>query len=205
MSMLHGFAVLVGQALLLAVLLSMFPGKFVRDANKRRLLVAGLLVLGLFVPIYGLSVSQWLRSVVGDLSVISWLVFLHILLRRLQGAALLNDAATNYLFSAVIVLGLVLYPSALGVSGFDVYRLGYSPVWLAGMLSILAIVAWLGSARALAFVILLPLLAFNVRLFESTNLWDYLLDPVIFVYALVQMLPIRNWMPVKQAVKQGVQ
>jgi hypothetical protein len=54
------------------------------------------------------------------------------------------------------------------------------------MLALVSAVSWLKGLRDLAVILLLPLLAFNLHLLESANLWDYLLDPVLMIYAVVQ-------------------
>jgi hypothetical protein len=140
------------------------------------------------VSVYGLSLAQWLRSVVGDLSVCNMLIILNILTVRLARFALFREQSRLYLLIGVALLGVAFYPFALGVSGFDPYRLGYAPLLLSFTLCALSIISWLGGHRALATIILLPLLAFNLQLLESSNLWDYLLDPILVIYALVQLL-----------------
>lgn len=178
----------VGQVLLVSVLITVMPGKLVKDSRQRMGMVAALLALGLFLPVYGLSIAQWLRSVVGDLSVLTLVVFLNILAQRLFNHNLLAPATRSNLLLGVVLVGAVFYPLALGVSAFDPYRLGYAPVLLPVLLCLASIVAWVKARRDLAIILLLPLIAFNLHLLESTNLWDYLLDPVLLIYALVQGL-----------------
>lgn len=178
----------VGQVLLLAVLLTVMLGRFAKDSRQRMGIVAVLLALGLFLPVYGLSIAQWLRSVVGDLSVLTLVIFLNILAQRLFNHKLLAPAARNGLLLGVALVGVVFYPLALGVSVFDPYQLGYSPLLMSVLLCLASIVAWMKSKRDLAIILLLPLIAYNFHLLESANLWDYLVDPVLLIYALVQCL-----------------
>lgn len=178
----------VGQVLLLAVLITVMLGRFVKDSRQRMSIVAVLLALGLFLPVYGLSIAQWLRSVVGDLSVLTLVIFLNILAQRLFNHKLLAPATRNNLLLGVALVGVVFYPLALGVSVFDPYPLGYSPLLMSALLCLFSVVAWMKSKRDLAIILLLPLIAYNLHLLESANLWDYLLDPVLLIYALVQCL-----------------
>jgi len=188
MSMMPNIFPLVGQVLLLAVLFTLLLGRLVKDLRQRMLIVAVLLVAGLFLPVYGLSIAQWLRSAVGDLSILTLVVFLNILMQRLFNYRLLAPATRSTLLLGVALLGVVFYPLVLGVSAFDPYRLGYAPVLMSVLLCLASIIAWLGTMRGLAIVLLLPLFAFNLHLLESNNLWDYLLDPILLVYAVLQGL-----------------
>jgi hypothetical protein len=188
MSMVQHVFAFLGQVLLLAVLVSVLFGRFVHEVRKRRIVVLVLLALGLFVPVHGLSISQWLRSALGELSLLTWLVFANILAQRLFDFSLLQPASRNSLLLGVILVSVVFYPMALGVSQADPYYYGYAPTGMALLLCMVSLLAWIKSRRDLAIILLLPLLGFNVHLLESANLWDYLLDPVLCIYAVVQSL-----------------
>jgi hypothetical protein len=184
--MLHSALPALGQVLLLAVLVTLLLGRWIKEARIRQSVVAALLLLCLFVPVYGLSVAQWLRSVVGDLSVLTSIIFLNILAQRLLNFSLLKPASRSNLLWGVVLVGVVFYPLALGVSAYDPYQLGYSPILLTVLLILFSLMAWFRGKRDLAIILLLPLLTYNLHLLESTNLWEYLLDPVLVIYALVQ-------------------
>ena len=188
MSMMPNILPFVGQVLLLTVLLAVLLGRFVKDSRQRMVVVAVLLAAGLFLPISGLSIAQWLRSALGDLSILTLVVFSNILMQRLFNYRLLAPATRNSLLLGVALVGVVFYPLALGMSAFDPYQLGYAPVLMSALLCLASIIAWLRTMRGLAIILLLPLLAFNLHLLESYNLWDYLLDPILLIYALVQCL-----------------
>lgn len=188
MSILNNFLPYLGQVLLVAVLATLLLVRLVKDKKLRMGGVAVLLLMGLFVPVYGLTFSQWLRSVVGDLSVLTLLIFANILAQRLFNHSLLKSATRNKMLLVVALAGLAFYPLALGVSAFDPYRLGYTPLLMSAALCIVSIYAWFSAKRELAVILILPIIAFNLHLLESANLWDYLLDPILFVYAVVQWL-----------------
>ncbi len=196
MSMLNQFLSVAGQILLVAVLLTLLAGRFVQDMHRRKMLVATMLVLCMLVPLNGLTLAQWLRSVVGDMSVLTLFMLLNILAKRLSLFNIINELSFKTLLFGVLLTGVLFYPLALGLGTFDPYRLGYEPAGLSVALLLLSVTAWFGRMRDLAVLLPLPLLAFNLHLLESSNLWDYLLDPVIFVYAFVQSaLDLKaNWL-----------
>jgi hypothetical protein len=186
MNGMYGVLPYAGQVLLLAVLLTLILGRFVNDSRRRLGLVAVLLALGMFLPVSGSTIAQWLRSVSGDLSVLTLVIFSNILAQRLFHFKLVQSTSIKPLLLGVAVVGVVFYPMALGVSAFDPYRLGYAPVLMSALLCLASIIAWLSAKRDLAIILLLPLIACNLHLLESGNLWDYLLDPILWVYAFVQ-------------------
>jgi hypothetical protein len=186
MSGLFGVLPYAGQVLLLAVLVTIISGRFIQNFRRRVWFVAVLLAIGLFLPVSGLTIAQWLRSVTGDLSVLTLVIFSNILAQRLFNFKLVQATSIKPLLLGVALVGVVFYPMALGVSAFDPYRLGYAPVLMPALLCLVSIIAWLKAKRDLAIILLLPLLAFNLHLLESGNLWDYLLDPILLIYAVVQ-------------------
>lgn len=91
--------------------------------------------------------------------------------------------------NGVIALGAVfLYPLALGWGDWDAYRLGWGSWGLWATLLALSLVFWIKGLRLLPLLIGLALLAWTAGLMESTNLWDYLIDPWLSVVALFQCM-----------------
>lgn len=193
MNMTFNFFPYLGQILLLAVLVSLMLGKYVKDSRQRLGVVAGFTALCIFLPVFGLSIAQWLRSVLGDFSVLTLAIFINIIAQRMFNFDLLNPISKKRMLLGVVLVGLVFYPLALGVSVYDPYQLGYSPVLMPVILVMFSIIAWFKSMRDLAVILLFPLLAYNLKMLESTNLWDYLIDPVLMGYALVQCLLSRKF------------
>ncbi|MBT4494971.1 MAG: hypothetical protein HOC70_17145 [Gammaproteobacteria bacterium] len=84
----------------------------------------------------------------------------------------------------ILAAALVLYPTALGFTPVDLYRLGFQPVVLGPIVFMLfAVSVWFSSWLP---AIMLPtgFIAFYFGCLESDNLWDYLIDPVITIYAI---------------------
>ena len=83
------------------------------------------------------------------------------------------------------VAGLALYPMTLGVTRFDPYALGYgSRVFELALLAV-ALVAWYLNLHLIVLCVTLGIGAYLLGLMESRNLWDYLIDAPITIYALV--------------------
>jgi hypothetical protein len=69
---------------------------------------------------------------------------------------------------------------ALGLGGWDPYVLGwgFSALHLAVLAAAVALVA---RDNRLGLVLIACTLAYDVHALESTNLWDYLVDPFLFI------------------------
>lgn len=103
--------------------------------------------------------------------------------RHAGGLGWLPFTQRSTVFTFAVLTGIGLYPSALGWGRFDIYTLGwnFSPLTIAvGALAIGLI--WRGHRFSL--VLLGALLAWQLGLMESHNLWDYLVDPVLFLLSV---------------------
>ena len=151
------------------------------QAGKRNIFCGADLSL---LPFGSLSAAAGVRGAFGDLSITTLVLLGGATLRRLSGAAPVVRRTRFATLVFVAVAALALYPMALGVGLFDPYRLGYGSPWFVGGLCVAALAAWFGRCDVLAVCIALATLAWSVRWYESTNLWDYLLDPLVSFYAL---------------------
>jgi len=79
-------------------------------------------------------------------------------------------------------LSLVLYSSTLGYLPLDVYRAGFSS-WAPIAFALLAI-ATAPRSLPLALTALAALIAYDVPIFRSLNLFDYVVDPIIGLVAI---------------------
>ena len=84
----------------------------------------------------------------------------------------------------LVVVSLILYPTALGFSPFDLYAFGYSPVALPIVLVCLfGVCVWFEKWLP-ALMLVAAYATWYFHCLDSDNLWDYLLDPVIVIYAV---------------------
>ncbi len=88
------------------------------------------------------------------------------------------------MLAGAATIGVLLYPTALGLGPFDPYAMGFANPLLPLLLSTAAAVVWWRGQRATAVVLLAVLGSWLLALGESQNLWDYLLDAWLWLYAL---------------------
>jgi hypothetical protein len=88
-----------------------------------------------------------------------------------------------YIFPVVALLGIALYVTTIGGPPYNMYRLGFSPY----APLVLAIVAALAAARApkVAVIVLAVIVAYDLHLYRSRNLFDYAIDPILVLIATV--------------------
>ncbi|MDD2701512.1 MAG: hypothetical protein PHH36_09765 [Sideroxydans sp.] len=156
-----------------------------RLSGKRRALLAGLGYVVVMFPVGGLSLAGWLRGMVGDLSITSMLLLSAAVYARLFKTAPVWDARErSALLGLLAVLALLLYPFALGLGTLDPYRSGYGGVGLLLMLALLALWLMRRNFYLLPLVFALAATSWSFNMLESTNLWDYLIDAPLAIYAL---------------------
>ena len=174
---------LAGLALALAAVPLAIPAVRRLPPFRRALLLATAAAVVL-VPFGPLPWAAYVRGVTGDLSITTLVLCGGAILRSLNGRPKSDEPPQMWGLTLIAVAALALYPMALGVGLFDPYRLGYGSPWFVGGLFAVALAAWQFRRPEIAVSLALATLAWTLDWYESTNLWDYLLDPLVSFYAL---------------------
>lgn len=148
-------------------------------------LVAVLLLGNLFFWPLGMSLelplSGYVRSVTGELSVVTMLL--------LWGSILPTAKKTPLGFKVLLaVIAIAFYPLALGFGMVDPYAWGYGSIALLIAVILFAIGCGLAGWMKGVWIISFAIIAWAAHWHESTNLWDYLLDPFLAIWALLAIL-----------------
>lgn len=132
------------------------------------------------LPLFGVDViGLWFwRGLWGDLSVAT------LSLLTLQCCAN-RVAQSDCLWWLIAALGVVFYPMTLGWGMLDPYQWGYENAWFLGVVILVGLVALWQNIYWVAAWLVLAVLCWEYRVFESNNLWDYLLDPIAWLMSLV--------------------
>ena len=157
-------------------------------AGYRLAVLLGAVLVALVPLSTGLTLAGLLRGLTDDLA-ISSLVWLSVAaLIKLGYLPPLPISAKWPLWLCFAVLGLILYPAALGLGMVDTYRWGYSPRGLIIAVGALTLLFVLLRNVLGMFMLALATLAFLLDIKPSDNYWDYLLDPFIVIYCLAAPL-----------------
>jgi len=165
----------------------LLPG-FARITKLRLAVLPGAVFVLVLIPFSGMPLAAYVRGVTGDLSITTLVLVWCALLRPWFGCGA-TDARSRYaLLMLVVLAALALYPLALGAGAFDPYRLGYGDPLLVAALLLTALAAWFWKSSLIALCIAFATFAWSAGWYESGNLWDYLLDPFVSIYALAAIL-----------------
>lgn len=147
--------------------------------------------IALLVPVAGCSVAEHMRGVWGDPSVITSAILAIYVARPSR----LPDRPSRMMCVGVTLLVTVpLYGPLLGLNLplSDLYAMGWQPYALLMAIALCAALGrvtsrWCGTWMA---VLAIALLAYSVRMMESSNLLDYLADPgLLLTVAAMAALP----------------
>jgi hypothetical protein len=151
------------------------------------LIASGLIALGvLLIPIDRIALARWVASLspsfsvplTGLLAITAW--------ERAFARPVFSSRDRSAAWTFGTVGGLLLYPFALGVSRIDPYAWGWSASPLFVVIGVLT--GWLiWRGNRFGFLLLLAVVSFRLQMFESTNYWDYLLDPIYCLASLVML------------------
>ena len=157
---------------------------------------AGCFVL-LWLPVGAshLPIVAYVRGVSSDLSLTSVALACLGLWQGLYGRALVENFEKTPLFAVVLAAGIFLYPTALGWGDWDAYKLGWGSYGMLLGLLALGITFWYQGLRLLPMLIALALLGWVAGVMESGNLWDYLIDPWLVVFAFLEY-PVKKFLKV---------
>ena len=130
-----------------------------------------------------LPLAAYVRGVTGDLSIVLTLLLWSSLLPA-------NKPAPIAFKLAVATIALCFYPFALGVGMSDPYIWGYgSTIFLISVL-LFAVICGLANWAKGVWMIAIAIIAWSVHWHESINLWDYVLDPFLAIWAIVTLINV---------------
>ena len=145
-------------------------------------LLAVLLLGNLFFWPLGMSMelplAAYVRGVTGELSVVTMLL--------LWSSVLPSNQKTPLGFKVPLVLiAIAFYPLALGLGMLDPYAWGYGSIGLLIAVILFAIICGIAGWIKGVWIISFAMIAWAAHWHESANLWDYLLDPFLAIWALI--------------------
>ena len=152
--------------------------------------VAALLgiALAISVPLADSSLIGALRGLFAGLSVATQVVLTALFVARVKRGGVFAGGERVSIAVLATAVGALFYPLALGLGPVDPYAWGYAGATLATIAGGVGLLAWLAGLRMLALCIVLALPAWRLQLLASPNLWDYLIDPLLAIGALIALI-----------------
>jgi len=153
-----------------------------------RIAVMLAVALAVFAPIGDLSAAAYVRGVTGDLSMTTLVLVGAACVTQLTGRTVIEPRDLRALYWLVAAAAAFLYPFALGWTRFDPYALGYGSIGFVTALLLVTLAAWHFRCNVVVLIVVAAALAYCVGAYESRNLWDYLIDPLVALYAMIRLL-----------------
>lgn len=185
MSLLPHFSGLLGSMLLLIAL----PLIFIRQPRYGRKAVTVFLFFMMAVsviPVYDLIIAAYIRGITGDLSVTSLFLLCIMIAEAYTGKTYFSEFEKARLHRILLVAGLILYPSALGLFYWDSYAAGYGSLIFLSALAGLSVCLIIGQSWFILSCLLLAIFGYLNQILTSTNLWDYLIDIWLMLLVIMQ-------------------
>jgi hypothetical protein len=171
-------------------LLVMFAGQWILQRLGKSLhgwratsIIGIISLLVCIVPVGGIPLARWLISLNANFSIPLTAVLLAKVWEKAGGKVWFDRKTLSGFWLFGIVMGLSLYPMALGLGPYDPYSLGWGFSLLFVVMMVLTIFL-LVKRNPLGIVLLLCILAYHLCLLESPNFWDYLIDPFFVIFSL---------------------
>jgi hypothetical protein len=124
-----------------------------------------------------LPLVAYVRGFTGDLSIVLTLL--------LWSSLLPSKNPTPIAFKfAIAIIAIGFYPFALGLGMIDPYAWGYGSVAFLVAVLFFAVVCGFANWSKGVWIIAIAIIAWAGHWHESANLWDYLLDPFLAIWAL---------------------
>ena len=158
-----------------------------RRSVATALISASVLSALAFIPIYEVSTVLRLKGLFADLSLTTLTLLVVWPVLRLQKISLNNPDSAG-LCAIVLLLAVTLYPMALGVGAYDPYALGFRPWALLTVIAALGVLATLRGYLVSKTIVVVVLIGYWLRVLDSQNLWDYLIDPILGIFAIIYLL-----------------
>lgn len=181
---------LAGVAVATAAAVPLLPGiarlAWLRQARSRLAVLQAVVFALMLIPFGNMPLAAYVRGMTGDLSITTLVLLGCAMLRPWKGCA--TDSQRVALLGLIALVALAFYPLALGAGAYDPYRLGYGSAQFVAVLLLFALAAWLRGYAVIVLCIALAVLGWAVGWYESGNLWDYLIDPLVAIYALAAIM-----------------
>jgi hypothetical protein len=128
-----------------------------------------------------LPLVAYVRGFTGDLSIVLTLLLWSSLLPSKKP----TPAAFKF---AIAMIAICFYPFALGLGMVDPYVWGYGSIAFLIAVLLCAIVCAFANWIKGVWIIAIAIIAWAAHWHESANLWDYLLDPFLTIWAIAALI-----------------
>lgn len=180
------FSLLASAVFFMALCFSVLQ---VKRWGKRWPIAYVLVSLILVIPIGHWLMVEFVRGYVSDLSMATIFICAVYLWKVVRPSAAKVHTSLHWF---IIIVGIFLFPMSMGLTQFDPFAMGYSGNDFYNLLVVIVatvgMLAWFMRWHHIAIVSMLAIVANGFQIYESQNLWVYLIDPIAVIMCLVSIL-----------------
>ena len=180
------FGLLGHGMMLMALLLLILQVKRWKQYWPVAYLISAIIII---LPIQNWLLIEFSRGYFSDLSMATIMVCLIFIVSGMRPQAITIDHSFK-LF--ILVIAAILFPSSLGLGQYDLFSLGFPSEagfdFLIAFVAAIGLFAWYKQATQLAWYIAAVLIAYCFGLYESQNIWVYLIDPIVMLVVILGYL-----------------
>ena len=177
------FGLLGHGMMLMALLLLILQVKRWKQYWPVAYLISAIIII---LPIQNWLLIEFSRGYFSDLSMATIMVCLIFIVSGMRPQAITIDHSFK-LF--ILVIAAILFPSSLGLGQYDLFSLGFPSEagfdFLIVFIAAIGLFAWYKQANQLAWYIAAVFIAYYFGLYESQNIWVYLIDPIVMLIVIV--------------------
>ena len=177
-------------ALIVFMAVATMSGIVAKTPTTRAAAGIGGLVIALLITISKRSIFDWAVSAVERPSAPGLLLLVVFAISATTWRSYRLVPEFRFGTGMLVLAGLLLYPGGVGFLNYDTYVLGYSGYLLPMLLAAILIYAVYRHYFLVALALNLGILGFLLSAGRSLNLWDYVIDPVAWFFAIGAWLAI---------------
>jgi hypothetical protein len=160
---------------------------------SKKLVILIIIVIIVTIPklYFNVNCLYIIRGMTGELSTISSLIIFILLLINLfnlQLVVLFNHLINIPSMLLVFVLGIWLYLSTLGFINIDVYFIGFHYSIMPMCVLFIGLIYLLHYAIIYAILFIIAFITYFYHGQISNNLFDYVIDPIMWLFSIVYLL-----------------
>ena len=180
------FALLAQSILLMALILAVFQVKRWKKYWPVPYIMSAIIIV---MPIAAWLVIEFSLGYFSDVSMATIFVCLVYILGGMRPKVIPIEHSFK-LF--VLLIGFILFPSSLGATEYDLFALGFPSeggfnVLIIGF-TLCGLMAWYKQATQLAVYITMVMCSYSLRIYETDNIWVYIVDPIVMLIFIVGYL-----------------
>ncbi len=186
------------MALVCTTLLMLLARYTFRPALPTQYTTSGVLMVLMLFPLgmlglpLALPLAGYVRGFTGDFSIVTVLLLLSTVWLPT------NQRIPIWFRGGVVLIGTVFYIGALGYGMNDPYAWGYGSLPFLLTIVGVGLCCWFAGWYRGVIILSLAVLAWCVGLHESGNMWDYVVDPYLWVGMIVSCYRPRNGSRIKR-------